>query len=295
MVDRPFFSYMIDWLAGHGVDEVVLACGFLPDQIQAVLGEGSPGGPKLRYLVEPEPLGTAGAIKFAAPYLGDRFLALNGDSLTDLDLTALWRSHLDREARVSLGLYPMDDPSEFGLVEVDADGSVLSFTEKRAGAGRGLISAGAYVIEHEVLDLIPGGRKVSIEHEVFPLLVDDGLYGLSLDGYWKDIGTHDRYREACWDIIEGRVNTGVEYHEDGVFISPGAHVSEAARIGPRAVIGPGCRVGAGARITDSVLLDGCEISENAVIAGSILSPGVTVAADAEVGNKVLGKNEHIDA
>jgi mannose-1-phosphate guanylyltransferase len=295
MVDRPFFAYMVDWLAGHGVDEVVLACGFLPDQMQAVLGDGSPGGPKLRYLVEPEPLGTAGAIKFAAPYLRERFLALNGDSLTDLDLTALWQSHLEREARVSLGLYPMDDPSEFGLVELGEHGSVRSFTEKQAGAQPGLISAGAYVIEHEVLDLIPGGRKVSIETEVFPLLVDDGLYGIGLHGYWKDIGTHDRYREACWDIIEGRVDTGVELHEDGVFISPEADVSEGAWIGPRAVIGPGCRIAAGARITDSVLLEGCEIGENAVVDGSIFSPGVTVTADVSVGNRVLGKNERVDA
>jgi mannose-1-phosphate guanylyltransferase len=295
MVDRPFFSYMTDWLASHGVDEIVLACGFLPDQVQAVLGDGQPGGPKLRYLVEPEPLGTAGAIKFAAPYLEDRFLALNGDSLTDLDLSALWQSHLERDARISLGLHPMDDASEFGLVELDPDGAVRSFTEKRPGAGPGLISMGAYVIEHEVLDLIPGGRKVSIEHEVFPLLVDDGLFGLSLEGYWKDIGTHDRYREACWDIIEGQVVSGVTHHDDGVFVSPEAEVAEGAIIGPRAVIGPGCRVGPGARITDSVLLDDCRVGENAVIDGSILSPGVTVSAEAVVGNMVLGKNERIDA
>lgn len=295
MVDRPFFAYMIDWLASHGVEEIVLACGFLPDQMQAVLGDGSPGGPKLRYVVEPEPLGTAGAIKFAAPYLQDRFLVLNGDSLTDLDLTALWDFHLERGARVSLGLYPVADASEFGLVELDETGSVLSFTEKRAGAGPGLISAGAYVIDHEVLDLIPGGRKVSIENEVFPLLVGDGLYGLGLSGYWKDVGTHDRYREACWDILEGRVSTGVELRGDGVFISPEADVSDGAEIGPRVVIGPGCRVGTGARITDSVLLQGCEIGENAVIDGSIFSPGVTVATNAAVVNRVLGSNEFIDA
>jgi mannose-1-phosphate guanylyltransferase len=189
----------------------------------------------------------------------------------------------------------MDDASEFGLVELDPDGAVRSFTEKRPGAGPGLISMGAYVIEHEVLDLIPGGRKVSIEHEVFPLLVDDGLFGLSLEGYWKDIGTHDRYREACWDIIEGQVVSGVTHHDDGVFVSPEAEVAEGAIIGPRAVIGPGCRVGPGARITDSVLLDDCRVGENAVIDGSILSPGVTVSAEAVVGNMVLGKNERIDA
>ncbi len=297
LVDRPFLGYMIEWLASHGVDEVVLACGFLPDQLQEVLGDGAEGGPRLRYLVEPEPLGTAGAIKFAAPYLEDRFFALNGDVLTDLDLTALWKSHQQRGARLSLGLYPVDDPSNYGLVDLDQDGAVLDFHEKPepGHSGPGLISAGAYVIEREVLDMIPEQRNVSIEREVFPKLVDDGLFGLRLDGYWMDIGTPDRYLEASWDIIEGRVETAVSKDRSGVFVSPLAEVAAGARIGPRAVIGDGCTIAAGARISDSVLLDDCRVGENAAVTGSIFSPGVTVAPNAVVGKQVLGKNEQIDA
>ena len=297
LVDRPFLGYMIDWLTSHGVDEVVLACGFLPDQLQEVLGDGAGGGPRLRYLVEPEPLGTAGAIKFAAPYLEERFFALNGDVLTDLDLTALWQSHERRKARLSLGLYPVDDPSNYGLVDVDADGAVLDFHEKPepGHCGPGLISAGAYVVEREVLDMIPEERNVSIEREVFPLLVGEGLCALRLDGYWKDIGTPERYLEASWDIIEGRVDTAVSRDEGGVFVSPAAEVAAGAQIGPRAVIGDGCLVAAGARVSDSVLLDGCRIGENAVVTDSIFSPGVTVAADTAVGKQVLGKNERVDA
>lgn len=297
LVDRPFLGYMIEWLASHGVDEVVLACGFLPDQLQEVLGDGAEGGPRLRYIVEPEPLGTAGAIKFAAPYLEERFFALNGDVLTDLDLTALWRSHEQREARLSLGLYPVDDPSNYGLVDLDDDGSVLDFHEKPdpGHSGPGLISAGAYVVEKEVLDMIPEERNFSIEREVFPRLVGEGLYGLRLDGYWKDIGTPERYKEASWDIIEGRVETAVSGDESGVFVSPAAEVAAGARIGPRAVIGDGCLVAAGARVSESVLLDGCRIGENAVVTDSIFSPGVTVAAEAAVGKRVLAKNERVDA
>ena len=297
LVDRPFLGYMIEWLASHGVDEVVLACGFLPDQLQEVLGDGAEGGPRLRYLVEPEPLGTAGAIKFAAPYLEDRFFALNGDVLTDLDLTALWQSHEQRDARLSLGLYPVDDPSNYGLVDLEQDGSVLDFHEKPdpGHSGPGLISAGAYVIEHEVLDMIPEQRNVSIEREVFPALVDDGLYGLRLDGYWMDIGTPDRYLEASWDIIEGRVETAVSKDGGGVFVSPLAEVADGARIGPRAVIGDGCTIAAGARVSESVLLDDCRVGENAAVSDSIFSSGVTVAPDAVVGKQVLGKNEQIDA
>jgi mannose-1-phosphate guanylyltransferase len=130
LVDRPFLSYMIEWLASHGVDDIVFACGFLPDQLEAVLGDGGDGGPSLSYVVEPEPFGTAGAIKFAEDHLQDRFFALNGDVLTDLDLTSLMNSHIERGASASLGLYPVDDPTGYGLVDLDDEGHVLDFHEK---------------------------------------------------------------------------------------------------------------------------------------------------------------------
>ncbi len=297
LVDRPFLSYMIEWLGSHGVDEVVLACGFLPDQLEEVLGDGSPGGPAIRYLVEPEPLGTGGAIRFALPELEDRFFALNGDVLTDLDLSALWQSHLDRGARASLGLYPVEDPTGYGLVDLADDGRVLDFHEKPepGHAGAGLINAGTYVLEKSAFDGVPEGCEVSIEREIFPGLVDNGLCGLRLDGYWMDIGTPDRYLDASWDIIEGRVKSGVEADPNGVHVGPGATISSEARVGPRAVIAPGCTIGRGAEITGSVLLDGCEIGESAVISGSILSPGVKVAAGANVSERVLGRKECVNA
>lgn len=297
LVDRPFLTYMIDWLGSHGVDEVVLACGFLPDQLEEVLGDGRPGGPAIRYLVEPEPLGTGGAIKFALPELEGRFFALNGDVLTDLDLSALWRSHLERGAKASLGLYPVEDPTGYGLVDLAEDGRVLDFHEKPepGHAGAGLINAGTYVLEKSAFDGVPDGQEVSIEREIFPGLVGDGLCGLRLDGYWMDIGTPDRYLDASWDIIEGRVHTGVTVDPSGVHADPDGTISSDAKIGPRAVIAPGCRVGAGAEVTQSVLLDGCEIGENAVVANSILAAGVKVSAGARVGDQVLGKNEVIHA
>ncbi|MBK5110111.1 MAG: NDP-sugar synthase [Thermoleophilia bacterium] len=297
LVDRPFLSYMIEWLGSHGVDEVVLACGFLPDQLQEVLGNGDPGGPAIRYLVEPEPLGTGGAIKFALPELDERFFALNGDVLTDLDLSALWQSHLERGARASLGLYPVEDPTGYGLVDLAGDGRVLDFHEKPepGHAGPGLINAGTYVLEKSAFEGVPDGCEVSIEREIFPGLVENGLFGLRLDGYWMDIGTPDRYLDASWDIIEGRVKSGVEGDSAGVHVDPGARISDDAVVGPRAVIAPGCQVGAGAEVTGSVLLDGCEIGENAVVSNSILSAGVRVSADAQVGDRVLGKKEVVNA
>ncbi len=214
LVDRPFLAYMVEWLAGHGVSEVVLACGFLPDVLREVLGGEEHAGARITYVVEPERRGTAGAIRYAAETLGealeDRFLALNGDVLTDLDLSALVRAHEERRARATIALHPVEDSAAFGLVSTGADGAVEEFAEKTGEPVPGEVNAGAYVLERSVLDLIPAGREVSIEREVFPRLVGDGLGALSLDGYWLDIGTPERYLQASWDILEGRVETRVE-------------------------------------------------------------------------------------
>jgi mannose-1-phosphate guanylyltransferase len=299
LVDRPFLAYMVEWLAAHGVSEVVLACGFLPDVLRRALGEGEHDGTALTYVVEPQPLGTAGAIRFAAEALGDRledrFLALNGDLLTDLDLTALLRAHEQRGARATLALHPVRDASHYGLVRTGDGGEVLEFAEKAGAAAPGEINAGAYVLERSVLRMIPAGRECSIEREVFPRLVGDGLGALALDGYWMDIGTPERYLQASWDILEGRVRTQVRPTAPGLFVGPGTRVGEDATVGPRAVISAGCSVAAGAEVRESVLLDGCAVGEGAKVSRSILAPGVTVEPGARLADTVVGRDERVPA
>jgi mannose-1-phosphate guanylyltransferase len=299
LVDRPFLAYMIEWLAAHGVTEAVLACGFLPDVLQEALGEGEHAGVKLTYVTEPERRGTAGAIRFAADALGDdldeRFLALNGDVLTDLDLSALMAAHAEREARATIALYPVEDAAVYGLVSVDGEGGVTEFVEKTGEAVPGEINAGAYFLERSVLDLIPPEREVSIEREVFPRLVGDGLGALRLDGYWMDIGTPERYLQASWDILENRVETQVRPTAPGLLIGAGAEIADGASVGPRAVVSPGCRVAAGAQVRDSILLDGCEVGVGASVSGSVLAAGVTVAPGAELAGAVVGQGERVPA
>jgi mannose-1-phosphate guanylyltransferase len=299
LVDRPFLAYMIEWLAAHGVTEVVLACGFLPDVLQDALGAGEHAGVRLTYVVEPDRRGTAGAIRFAADALGDdleqRFLALNGDVLADLDLTALIKAHREREARATIALHPVEDAAAYGLVGVDGDGWVTEFVEKTGEAAPGEINAGAYCLERSVLDLISPEREVSIEREVFPQLVGDGLSALCLDGYWMDIGTPERYLQASWDILEGRVATRVRPTAPGLLVGAGAEIAAGAQIGPRAVVAAGCRVGPGAEIRDSVLLDGCEVGAGARVGGSVLAAGVTVDAEAELVGAVVGRGERVPA
>ncbi len=319
LVDRPFMRYMIDWLARHGVDEVILACGFLPDKLEAALGHGEGGGPTIRYLAEPERRGTAGAIKFAEPYLEGRFLALNGDVLSDLDLSALIARHEAAGARSTLALYPVADPSAYGLVRRRDDGEIIEFLEKPDPdeIDTDEISAGAYVLERDVLDLIAPDREVSIEREVFPLLVGNGLYAERLEGYWMDIGTPERFLQASWDIIDGAVESepgararaasGVVI-EPGAVVDPSAEISAPAYIGAGAelaagvrlsngaVVGAGSTVAAGASISGSILFDGCAIGPRCRVERSILAASVRIAEDAHIAEgSVLGEGALVSA
>ncbi len=318
-VDRPFMAYMLQWLAGHGVDDVIMACGFLPDAVRAALGDGSEYGIRLRYLQEPEPRGTAGALKFAEDLLEDRFLMLNGDVLTDVDVGAQLAQHERTGATGTLGLVPVEDPSAYGLVLTKDDGEVTGFLEKPGpdqleGVSEYLISAGIYVLERSVLDMIEPDRKVSIEREVWPALVGDGLFGYAGRGaYWLDIGTPQRYLQGSADILSGAVRTGVlDRLTDGalvdglvadgatvlppVLIEQDATVAAGATVGPNVVLGRGVSVGAGASVQGSVVLDGGVIGENARVSDAILSPRVTIGRGSVVEDgTVLGEGVSVGA
>jgi mannose-1-phosphate guanylyltransferase len=297
LANRPHIAYVIDWLERHGVDDVVVSCGHLADGVRAALA-GFTRIP-VRFAEEPEARGTAGAIKFCEEMLAERFLVLNGDVLCDLDLSAQIAQHEETGARATIALYPVDDPRAYGLVRRTGEGAVTEFLEKPdpAEIDTDEINAGAYVLERGVLELVPPGEQVSIEREVFPRLVGDGLYGKRLEGYWIDIGTPDRFLQANWDILERRVTTIVseELNESEPLIGVGAEVDPAASVGPRAVLGPACTVAADAAIRESVLLEGCTIGAGARLHGAILSAGVEVAPGAEVEDDVIGEGETVGA
>jgi mannose-1-phosphate guanylyltransferase len=304
VVDRPFLGHMLDWLAGHGITDAVLCCGFKSDSVVERLGEGEAHGIRLTYVHEPEPLGTAGALKFAEEHLEERFLMLNGDVLTDLDLSAQIASHLEREATCTLGLVAVEDPSAFGLVRLNDDGSVRGFVEKPKPEeiDTDLISAGCYVLERSVVDLIAPDANVSIEREVFPQLVGHGLYGVAHRGaYFMDLGTPERYLDGVRDVLTGRLATathalldgdGVQVAEsatvDGIitgpaWISSGATIGAGARIGPNTVIGADAVIGAGAAIRDSVVLAGATVGEDAQLYRSLVGHDGQVGAGAVIG------------
>ncbi|HJS96375.1 MAG TPA: NDP-sugar synthase, partial [Solirubrobacteraceae bacterium] len=257
---------------------------------------------------EPKPLGTGGALKFAEELLEDRFFMLNGDVLTDIDLTAQLEQHERTAARATLALYPVEDPSAYGLVRCGPDGSVSEFIEKPGldELDTNLINAGAYILEREVLDgMPPAGTNVSIEREVFPTLVGNGLYGYESSGYWMDIGTPDRYLKATYDILEGKVSTevGRELGDHGlalvdgssvegrvvapVLVAAGCSVAPRALVGDRSVLGERVNVGERCRVEASVLLAGVTVGAGTTISSSIIGPDVTIGEGCRIEGLVM--------
>jgi mannose-1-phosphate guanylyltransferase len=316
LVDRPFIVYMLEWLKRHGVDDVILSCGFLATSVRNVLGDGSQFGLRLRFVEEPEPRGTAGALKYAEPFLDERFLMLNGDVLTDIDLTAQIAQHEATGATGTLALVPVPDPTNYGLVRLRADNAVQEFVEKPSAdqIDTNLISAGAYVLERSIVGMIEPDRGVSIEREIWPRLVGNGLYGFPADAYWLDIGTPERYLQGTFDILEGNVQTGVlarlgagyvsvdeEARIDGRVIPPavverGCEVAAGAHVGSLVVLGSGVRVGAGSRIERAVVLQGAEIGANCSLTNCIVAAGVRIGDGTTVsGGAVLGEGVTVGA
>jgi mannose-1-phosphate guanylyltransferase len=265
--------------------------GYRPDAFTAEYPDGVCAGVQLHFAVEPEPLDTAGAIRFAARDAGidERFVVMNADCLTDIDVSALVAFHDDRGAEGTIALHKVEDPSAFGVVPTDANGRVEAFVEKppRDEAPTDLINAGIYVLEPSVLDRIAADRRVSIEREVFPAMVADGtLYALADDAYWIDAGTPALYIRAQLDLLDGLRGGSV----DGV--DPGATIDAAAEV-QRSVVGAGCTIAAGAVVRDSVLLPGARVGEGAVIERTVLAFDATVEQGAALTDCVIGDGETV--
>ena len=285
VVNRPMIERVLQHLGAHGVERAALSLGYRPDAFRDAYPEGRCHGVDLHYAVEPEPLDTAGAIRFAALDAGiaDRFLVVNGDVLTDLDIGALVALHEKRRAEGTIALHRVDDPSAFGVVPTEPDGRVSAFIEKppRDEAPTDLINAGTYVLEPSVLARIAEGIPVNVERKTFPEMVAEGtLYALDGDTYWIDAGTPRTYLRANLDLIRGRRGEP----EDG--LHPSASVVGSVA---ESVVGPGATIERGAVVSRSVLLAGAKVHAGAIVADSVVGPGATVgrAAHVEAGT-VLG-------
>lgn len=272
----PMVERVIGHLGEHGVTEAVLSLGYKPDTFLEAYPDGTCAGVELHYAVEDEPLDTAGAIRFAAAEAGidERFVVVNGDVLTDLDVTRLIRFHDASGAEATIALHTVEDPSRYGVVVTDVAGQVEAFIEKPPAdeAPSNAINAGTYVLEPTVLGRIPVGRKVSVERETFPAIVADGsLYALDGNAYWLDAGTPETYLQANLDLLL----------PDGASVHPEAFVADSAHV-ERSVVGAGASIGEDATLTEAVVLEGATIEAGARVHRSIVGAGATVRAGAEL-------------
>jgi mannose-1-phosphate guanylyltransferase len=311
LLNHPFLAYQLDLLRRHGVTDVVLSCSYMVEEVRRALGDGSAHGVRLSYAVETEPLGTAGGVRNAVDLVAGLVLVLNGDILTDVDLSAMLQFHEDCRASATIELFPVADPRPYGLVELGEGGRVLRFIEKPdpAQVTTNTINAGIYLLDRELLGRIPAGRPVSIEREFFPGLLADRIpfYGWVGHHYWLDIGSPAKYRQAQLDLMAGKVSTAVGVASgpgqrsigDDVAVDPTAGVSgpcvigagsrleAGCRVGPEAVLGEWCVVGRGACVTGAILWDRVSLGDDASVRDCIIGRGARVGAGARIGPGVV--------
>src|SRR6478736_1253085 len=302
IANQPFLERQLLALADHGIDEVVLSMGYLPDAFHAHFRDESGAdtfrGMRLRYAVEEEPLGTAGAIRFAADGISERFVVCNGDVLTGLDLSAMVDFHDERGAEVTIALTRVEDPSAFGVVPTAPDGGVIAFVEKPAPghAPSDWINAGTYVLEPSFLYRIPPRLNVSVERETFPRLLHQPgrLFGYRTDAYWLDIGTPEKYLQAHHDALRGLVGRpptpGARELSEGIWTQGDATIEPGATVTAPVLLGSGARIESGARVRDSVLGAGAVVERGAVLEAAVLLEGARVSHDSTVDHAVVGRH-----
>ena len=291
--NRPFLLYQIDTLRRAGVTDITLSLSYQPEKIEQQLSDGSDFGVKLRYTVEPQPMGTAGAYKFAEDLIREPTVVFNGDILTDLDLKTVIRQHKDRGALATIVLAPVENPSAYGLVETERDGRVRRFLEKPKSdeITVNTINAGTYILEPEVLDLIPAGESHSFEYGLFPKLLDDKaafFAHIPQRTYWIDIGTPARYLQTHHDLLANRVSRIHIKNRRGNFDS-----ATHAEIDEHSIIGDDCTIKPGAQIINSVLGSGCYVEERARIENSVIWAHTRIGTAAQINGAIIGRGCHI--
>jgi NDP-sugar pyrophosphorylase family protein len=299
--NRAFLHYQIDLLKQvPEIDEIILSLNYQPRRIEEIFGDGSALDIRIRYVVEPAPLGTAGAIKYAGDSLTESVVVFNGDVLTQIDLGAVIRLHRERRARATIVLTPVDNPTAYGLVETEADGTVRRFLEKPSAdeITTNNINAGIYVLEPDTFDRIPSAVPWSIERSYFPSLIErrETFVAYIYNGYWIDIGTPEKYVQVHRDIMDGRFAAPpfLEVPPPRISISPEARIEDGATIDGPCFIDEGVLIKAGARVGPySVIGRQTQVDEEAVVDGAILWPNCRVSREASVRNAILGRNCHV--
>ena len=294
VMNRPFLLYQVDTFQKAGIEAITLSLSYQPDMVELILGDGSEYGVRLRFLAEPSPLGTGGAYRFASDELDDTTVVLNGDILTNADISNIVDFHRQRQAQATIALTPVENPWNYGLVETDKERRVKAFVEKPTpdeAAKKKLndINAGIYVLEPSVRDLIPKNENRSFEYHVFPELLRSkrNFFAYSLaDEYWRDLGTPENYLAAHMDFLAGRIEGFSQKDLDFSEVATHASIENS-------LLGEGCIIKPNARIVNSVLGPGVHVEEKALVENSVIWSHTRVTSLAEVKGAVIARSCHI--
>ena len=301
VLNRPFMEYTFAYLRRFGIEDIILTLNYLPEIIRGYLGDGSRYGVRLTYCYEEEPMGTAGAIKNAEGYLDGTFVVLNGDIFTDLDLNDMMQLHRSKDARTTISLQWVEDPSAFGVVETDNERKILRFIEKPplSEATTNWINAGIYIMEPEVLKYVPANEHYMVERGLFPTLLNTGepVYGYQFRGYWLDMGTSKSYLKLNRDLLSTKATSPLfdTRTGNGVYYGPDVDLHPSAIVTGPVLVGDGCHIGMGASITGPVVIgDGCSVEDNAVIKDAIIWNNTRVGAGAGLDNCIIGSDMDVE-
>ena len=302
IVNRPVMEYLILLLKQHGFSDIMVNVHYLGDVISDYFGDGSKWGVNIHWAHENELWGDAGSVKNAQAFFqNETFLVIGGDDLTDMDLTAVVQTHKHKKATATLALSLVDDPSEYGIVQLNEEGRITRFLEKPKGeVFSKTANTGVYVFEPQVFDLMPPGAFFLFGKQLFPLMMERDLpmYGHVTQAYWKDVGNLKIYRETQGDVMAGRVNALLPLHQagKGVWKGDDTHIDPTAQLGAPIAIGSGVVIEANARIGDnSVIGNGCRIEAGATVQDTILWEGATVKAGTHLERCIVGRHVTVEA
>lgn len=298
---KPFLLYQIELLREHGIHEIIINLHYLSDSIKNVLGDGSQYGVKLYYSYESQPLGTAGAVKNAEEFFDDEpMLVFNGDVLTDIDLSAVIETHKRTQAKATLTLIRVEDPTQFGLVFLDDDQRITRFHEKPTAdeAARfnvDTVNAGIYVLDPDVFQHVPKDTPYMFERGLFPHLLDMDarMSGHITDSYWIDIGNPVKYMEAHVDVLRGRVKVEMPALEmaPNLWVAEGAHIDDSAEVRGPVFIGSDAKVRKKARLNEYAVLDrNVIVDDRAAVAHAVVGADTHIGEDAQLQRCLVGRN-----
>ncbi len=300
VLNKPFMEHAIAYLKQFGIEDIILTLNYLPETIRSYFGDGGRFGVRLTYCIEKDPLGTAGAVKNAEPYLDSTFLVLNGDVFTDLDIADMLAFHREKGARATISLSWVDNPSAFGVVETDSDQRVRRFIEKPppGEATANWINAGTYILEPEVLEYIPANSHYMFEKGLFPRLLEMGepVYGYPFSGYWIDMGNPGKYLSLNCDLLLSKASSLIIHGPDGGGVScgRGVNIHPSANIAGPAIIDERCQIGRGVGIKGPVVIGpDCRIEEGVCIENAVLWDNISIGANARLSHCIIGSHTRI--